>query len=164
MNKNAAPVTATFDSPLGLIRVAASPQGVCGVWFEGQRHQPDASAWPTRPNHPLLQQATLQLTQYFAGQRRQFDLPLDLSAGTPFQQTVWQALQSLPFGASCSYGALSAQLGRPTAVRAVSSAVGRNPVSIVVPCHRVLGANGALTGYAGGLGRKAALLKLEGTV
>ncbi|MGB4360450.1 MAG: methylated-DNA--[protein]-cysteine S-methyltransferase [Rhodoferax sp.] len=164
MNKNAAPVTATFDSPLGLIRVAASPQGVCGVWFEGQRHQPDASAWPTLPDHPLLQQATVQLTQYFAGQRRQFDLPLDLSAGTPFQQTVWQALQSLPFGTSCSYGALSAQLGRPSAVRAVSSAVGRNPVSIVVPCHRVLGANGALTGYAGGLDRKAALLKLEGAL
>ncbi|MDO9145293.1 methylated-DNA--[protein]-cysteine S-methyltransferase [Rhodoferax sp.] len=164
MNKNAAPLTATFDSPLGLIRVAASPQGVCGVWFEGQRHQPDASRWPTVEDHPLLQQATVQLTQYFAGQRRQFDLPLDLSAGTPFQQTVWQALQSLPFGTSCSYGALSAQLGRPSAVRAVSSAVGRNPVSIVVPCHRVLGANGALTGYAGGLDRKAALLKLEGAV
>ncbi|MDP3866203.1 MAG: methylated-DNA--[protein]-cysteine S-methyltransferase [Rhodoferax sp.] len=164
MNKNAAPLTATFDSPLGLIRVAASPQGVCGVWFEGQRHQPDASAWPTLPDHPLLQQATVQLTQYFAGQRRQFDLPLDLSAGTPFQQTVWQALQSLPFGTSCSYGALSAQLGRPGAVRAVSSAVGRNPLSIVVPCHRVLGAKGALTGYAGGLDRKAALLKLEGVL
>jgi methylated-DNA-[protein]-cysteine S-methyltransferase len=164
MNKNAAPVTATFDSPLGLIRVAASPQGVCGVWFEGQRHQPDASAWPTLPDHPLLQLATVQLTQYFAGQRRQFDLPLDLSAGTPFQQTVWQALQSLPFGTSCSYGALSAQLGRPGAVRAVSSAVGRNPLSIVVPCHRVLSAKGALTGYAGGLDRKAALLKLEGVL
>lgn len=164
MNKNTAPVTATFDSPLGLVRVAASPQGVCGVWFEGQRHQPDASAWPTVEDHPLLQQATMQLTQYFAGQRRQFDLPLDLSAGTPFQQTVWQALQSLTCGQTCSYGALSAQLGRPTAVRAVSSAVGRNPVSIVVPCHRVLGANGALTGYAGGLDRKAALLKLEGAV
>jgi len=104
------------------------------------------------------------LTQYFAGQRRQFDLPLDLSAGTPFQQTVWQSLQSLTCGQTCSYGVLSAQLGRPTAVRAVSSAVGRNPVSIVVPCHRLLGANGALTGYAGGLDRKAALLKLEGAL
>ena len=157
-------VTATLDSPLGPMRVAASPQGVCGVWFEGQRHQPDPSAWPTVADHPLLQQAMLQVTQYFAGQRRQFDLPLDLSAGTPFQQAVWRALQSLAFGQTCSYSALSAQLGRPTAVRAVSSAVARNPVSLIVPCHRVLGTNGDLTGYAGGLERKAALLKLEGAL
>jgi methylated-DNA-[protein]-cysteine S-methyltransferase len=157
-------VTATFDSPLGRMRVAASPQGVCGVWFEGQRHQADASAWPTVADHPLLQQATAQLTQYFAGQRRPFELPLDLSAGTPFQQTVWRALQSLAFGQTCSYSALSAQMGRPTAVRALSGAVARNPLSIVVPCHRVLGVNGALTGYAGGLDRKAALLKLEGAL
>lgn len=164
MKKPANTVTATLDSPLGPMRVAASPQGVCGVWFEGQRHQPDASTWPIAANHPLLQQARTQLTEYFTGLRRQFDLPLDLSAGTPFQQAVWHALLSLPFGKTCSYGALSAQLGRPTAVRAVSSAVGRNPLSIVVPCHRVLGANGALTGYAGGLDRKAALLKLEGAL
>lgn len=156
-------VTTTFSSPLGPIRLAASPQGLCGIWFEGQRHQPDASGWPDAARHRLLQQAITQLTQYFAGQRRQFDLPLDLSAGTPFQQTVWRALQSLTFGQTCSYGALSAQIGRPTAVRALSGAVARNPVSIIVPCHRVLGANGALTGYAGGLDRKAALLKLEGT-
>lgn len=157
-------VTATFDSPLGLMRLAANPQGLCGVWFEGQRHQPDPSAWPTVAEQPLLQQATAQLTQYFAGQRRQFELPLDLSAGTPFQQAVWQALQSLVFGKTCSYGALSAQMGRPTAVRALSGAVAHNPLSIIVPCHRVLGANGDLTGYAGGLGRKAALLKLEGVL
>ncbi len=162
MKKPEGIVTATFHSPLGLMRVAASPQGVCGVWFEGQRHQADASAWTTVANHPLLQQATLQLTEYFDGQRRQFELTLDLSAGTPFQQAVWRTLQSLAFGKTCSYGALSAQLGRPTAVRAVSSAVARNPLSLIVPCHRVLGANGALTGYAGGLDRKAALLKLEG--
>ncbi len=157
-------VTATFDSPLGLMRAAASPQGLCGVWFEGQRHQPDASDWCTAADHPLLQQATAQLAQYFAGQRRQFDLPLDLSAGTAFQQDVWQALQSLAFGQTCSYGTLSAQMGRPSAVRALSGAVARNPLSIIVPCHRVLGANGALTGYAGGLDRKAALLKLEGAL
>jgi methylated-DNA-[protein]-cysteine S-methyltransferase len=156
--------TTTFDSPLGLMRVAASPQGVCGVWFEGQRHQTDASAWPTLPDHPLLQQATVQLTQYFAGQRHQFDLPLDLNGGTPFQQAVWQALLSLAFGKTCSYGNLSAQIGRPKAVRAVSGAVARNPVSLIVPCHRVLGTSGALTGYAGGLDRKAALLKLEGAL
>lgn len=152
------------DSPLGPMRLAANDLGLCGVWFEGQRHQPDTRAWPTLPDHPLLQQAMMQLTQYFAGQRRQFDLRLDLSAGTAFQQAVWQALLSLAFGQTCSYGALSAQLGRPTAVRAVSSAVARNPLSLIVPCHRVLGANGDLTGYAGGLDRKAELLKLEGAL
>lgn len=157
-------VTTTFDSPLGQMRLAASPLGLCGVWFEGQRHQADASGWRRVEDHPMLGQTIQQFTQYFAGKRRQFDLPLDLSAGTVFQQTVWRALLSLPCGITCSYGALSAQLGRPTAVRAVSSAVGRNPLSIVVPCHRVLGANGALTGYAGGLERKAALLKLEGAL
>lgn len=163
--KNSVDIATTmFDSPIGLMRLAASPQGVCGVWFEGQRHQADASAWPAASSHPLLQQAMMQLTQYFAGQRRQFDLPLDLSTGTPFQQAVWQALQSLDFGQTCSYGTLSAHIGRPTAVRAVSSAVARNPVSIIVPCHRVLGARGDLTGYAGGLDRKAALLKLEGAL
>lgn len=157
-------VTAMFDSPLGLMRMAASPKGVCGVWFEGQRHQPDTSAWTTVAEHPMLQQAMVQLAQYFAGQRRQFELPLDLSAGTPFQQAVWQALQSLAFGQTSSYSAVSTQIGRPTAVRALSGAVAHNPLSILVPCHRVLGANGDLTGYAGGLERKAALLKLEGAL
>lgn len=157
-------VTTTFNSPLGRMRLAASPHGLCGVWFEGQRHQADASHWPSAANHPLLQQATAQLTQYFAGQRKEFDVPLDLSAGTIFQHTVWRALQDLAFGQTCSYGALSVRICRPTAVRALSGAVARNPVSIIVPCHRVLGANGALTGYAGGLDRKAALLQLEGAL
>lgn len=161
MKKSVDTVTTTFDSPLGPMRLAANPQGLCGVWFEGQRHQADASAWREVADHPLLLQAKMQLTQYFAGQRRLFELPLDLSTGTPFQQAVWQALQNLAFGQTCSYGALSAQIGRPTAVRALSGAVARNPLSIIVPCHRVLGANGDLTGYAGGLERKAALLKLE---
>lgn len=164
MKKSVDTVTTTFDSPLGLMRLAANPQGLCGVWFEGQRHQADASSWPAVADHPLLHQAMTQLTQYFAGQRRQFELALDLSAGTPFQQAVWQALQGLAFGQTCSYSALSAQMGRPTAVRAVSSAVARNPLSIIVPCHRVLGTNGDLTGYAGGLERKTALLKLESSL
>ena len=157
-------VTTTYNGPLGRMRLAATAQGLCGVWFEGQRYQADASHWPGAADHPLLQQAIAQLTQYFAGQRKQFDVPLDLSAGTPFQQAVWRALQSLAFGQTCSYGALSAAIGRPTAVRALSGAVARNPLSIIVPCHRVLGANGTLTGYAGGLDRKAALLQLEGAL
>jgi methylated-DNA-[protein]-cysteine S-methyltransferase len=99
---------------------------------------------------------------YFAGQALRFDVPLDLSGGTPFQQAVWHALLTVPSGQSRSYGQLAAQLNNPQAVRAVGAAVGRNPVSIIVPCHRILGAGGQLTGYAGGLWRKEALLRLEG--
>jgi methylated-DNA-[protein]-cysteine S-methyltransferase len=102
-----------------------------------------------------------QLQQYFAGERQDFDLPLDLSGGTVFQQQVWAQLQAIESGSTVSYGQLSHQLGNPKAVRAVGAAVGRNPISIVVPCHRVLGADGTLTGYAGGLDRKTALLQLE---
>ena len=148
------------STALGPVRLAASPAGLVGVWFEGQRHEP-LQAWPGQANHPVLQQAAQQLQQYLRGERGGFDLPLDLSGGTPFQQAVWRALLAIGRGRTCSYGALSAQLGRPRAVRAVGAAVGRNPLSVVVPCHRVLGANGSLTGYAGGLDRKTALLTLE---
>ena len=152
------------DSPLGPVRLAASEAGLCGLWFEGDPHQPDLTAVAVDRQHPLLQQAVQQLQAYFAGQRKDFDLPLDLSRGTPFQQAAWQALRALPYGATTSYGALSATIGRPRAMRAVGAAIGRNPVSIIVPCHRVIGANGALTGYAGGLPRKQALLRLEGVL
>lgn len=165
MKKNpTAAVTASLDSPLGCIRLAASPQGLFGVWFEGQQDSPDASHWPSEPNHALLQQAIRQLNDYFAGQRQQFDLPLDLSAGTPFQQAVWRALLDIPFGHTCSYGNISTTIGKPSATRAVGGAIGRNPLSIVVPCHRVIGAHGALTGYSGGMSRKVALLQLEGAL
>ena len=157
-------VTAAIDSPLGTIRLAASAQGLFGVWFDAQADSPDASHWASDPNHAVLQQAARQLNDYFAGQRHQFDLPLDLSTGTPFQQAVWRALLDIPFGQTCSYGKLSAAIGKPLAVRAVGGAIGRNPLSIVVPCHRVIGANGALTGYSGGMQRKVALLKLEGAL
>ena len=153
-------VQARTETALGPVRLAASPLGLCGVWFEGQRHEP-LQTWPGQAGHPLLQQAALQLQQYLRGERGGFDLPLDLSGGTPFQQAVWRALLAIGRGRTCSYGALSAQLGQPRAVRAVGAAVGRNPLSVVVPCHRVLGANGSLTGYAGGLDRKTALLTLE---
>ena len=155
-------VQTSYDSPLGLIILAASDNKLIGVWFDGQRHQPDPSAWPIAPAQTVLKQATAQLTEYFAGRRIIFELPLDLSSGSIFQQAVWRALQKIPYGATRSYGALSADIGRPTAVRAVGAAVGRNPFSIIVPCHRVLGSGGALTGYAGGLERKTALLQLEG--
>jgi len=104
------------------------------------------------------------LAEYFAGQRRTFELPLDIAGGTAFQQVVWQALLGLLPGGTISYGDLSQRIGKPGAVRAVGAAIGRNPLSIIVPCHRVIGASGALTGYAGGLARKSALLRLEGAL
>jgi methylated-DNA-[protein]-cysteine S-methyltransferase len=110
----------------------------------------------------VLKEVIRQLGDYFAGRRTAFDVPLDLAHGTDFQQSVWQALLKIPQGGTASYGELSARIGKPAAVRAVGAAVGRNPVSIIVPCHRVMGAGGALTGYAGGLERKSALLRLEG--
>jgi methylated-DNA-[protein]-cysteine S-methyltransferase len=101
------------------------------------------------------------LQEYFAGKRQRFDLPLDLDQGTAFQQQVWRGLLEIPCGSTMAYGSLGTRIGRAAAVRAVGAAVGRNPISIVVPCHRVVGANGSLTGYAGGLERKTALLQLE---
>ena len=149
----------------GTVWLAATAQGLAGLWFDGQKHFPPAllgsTAWTPAPQHPTLLQAAAQLHQYLQGQRRRFDLPLDLSVGTAFQQAVWRALLALPCGHTTSYGALSQSIDRPSAVRAVAAAVGRNPLSVVVPCHRVLGVDGSLTGYAGGLPRKAALLALE---
>ncbi|MDA8456909.1 methylated-DNA--[protein]-cysteine S-methyltransferase [Acidovorax sp. GBBC 3334] len=154
---------------LGDVRLAASPRGLAGLWFDGQRHQPTDAldgprAWPEDAAHPVLRAAAAQLLDYLEGRRKGFDLPLDLVGGTPFQQSVWQALAAIPHGAVTSYAALARGLGRPLAVRAVGAAVGRNPVSVIVPCHRVLGSGGALTGYAGGLPRKTALLRLEGAL
>lgn len=160
-------VQTTIASPLGPMLLAASPAGLAGIWFTDQRHLPPAErirAWPPEPTHPALIAAAGQLGAYFGGKLTRFDLPLDLSAGTPFQQSVWQALRQIPAGSTLSYGDLARQIGQPAAVRAVGAAVGRNPLSIVVPCHRVLGAGGALTGYAGGLHRKTALLQLEGAL
>ncbi|ABM58306.1 methylated-DNA--[protein]-cysteine S-methyltransferase [Verminephrobacter eiseniae] len=159
-------VQTRITTPLGPVRLAASPAGLAGLWFEGQRHEPlpllhGASAWSHAPDHPLLQAASGQLQQYLRGARAGFELPLDLSGGTAFQQSVWRALLTIARGQTISYGALSQQLGRPRAVRAVGAAVGRNPLSVVVPCHRVLGTDGSLTGYAGGLERKTALLTLD---
>ena len=161
-------VQTTFQSPLGAITIAATDKGLAGLWFEGQKHLPPEltgyAVWPTDPSHPVLQKVSQQLTDYFAGRRAQFDVPLDLAGGTDFQQAVWQALLAIPQGRTASYGDVSVRIGKPAAVRAVGAAVGRNPVSIIVPCHRVLGADGSLTGYAGGLDRKTALLKLEGAL
>lgn len=150
-----------MHSRLGLVTLAATHDGLAGVWFDSQRHHPETAGWPRDDAHPVLCEAALQLEQFFAGQRRQFALALDLSHGTAFQQAVWRALLEIAPGQTSSYGAIGRRIGRPSAVRAVGAAVGRNPISVIVPCHRVLGADGSLTGYAGGLERKAALLALE---
>lgn len=151
-----------WHSPIGLLLLAAHPQALCGVWFQDQTGIPDwALRAPAQPQHPLLQEAVRQLTAYFQGQRHAFTLPLDMSFGTPFQQAVWQALHAIPYGSTCSYQSVAQAIGRPAAVRAVGGAIGRNPLGIVLPCHRVLGRHGALTGYTGGLERKAQLLALE---
>jgi methylated-DNA-[protein]-cysteine S-methyltransferase len=157
-------VCSHYESPLGRMLLAATDSGVAGIWFVGQRHGPDSTGWREDPSHPMLQQAMAQLRDYFEGRRTQFSLPLDLGRGTTFQQSVWQALLAIPPGATSTYAELGRRLGRPQAARAIGAAVGRNPVSIVVPCHRVLGTGGSLTGYAGGLERKAALLRLEGAL
>ncbi len=151
-----------LPTPLGEMLLAASARGLAGAWFtHNQQHGPDASCWPEAPAHPLLQRAAQQLDEYFAGRRSAFDLPLDLSGGTAFQQAVWSALLEIGFSSACSYGSVATAIGRPNAVRAVGAAVGRNPVALIVPCHRVVGSNGSLTGYGGGLERKVALLVLE---
>lgn len=160
-------VYAEFSSAQGNVYLAATKCGLAGMWFTDQRHLPDVSAWKQVDNasqQRVLKETQRQLQAYFAGQLRQFDIPLDLSAGTAFQQSVWQALLAIPFGKTTSYGALSRSIGKPLAVRAVGTAIGRNPIGVIVPCHRVIGADGSLTGYAGGLHRKEAFLKLEGAL
>lgn len=151
-------------TPLGPVTLAASPAGLAGLWFDDQRHRPNLSGCARAPRHTLLEGVARQLDAYFAGHGLGPLPKLDLGQGTPFQQQVWQALLALPPGTTCSYGELAARVGRPSAVRAVGAAIGRNPLSIVVPCHRVLGAKGQLTGYAGGLHRKQQLLALEGAL
>jgi methylated-DNA-[protein]-cysteine S-methyltransferase len=147
-------------SPLGTMLLARTEAGLAGAWFEKQKHHPEAIDAPERADDPLLVDAARQLRDYFAGTTDAFDLPLDLQ-GTAFQREVWQALLRIDAGATRSYGAIARELGLPSASRAVGSAVGRNPVSVIVPCHRVVGSSGALTGYAGGLDRKTSLLRIE---
>lgn len=149
------------SSPLGTLLVASTSLGISGIYFEEHRHFKGKEGWQHAPEHEHLLAATRQLDDYFAGKRRAFDLPLDM-AGTDFQRAVWQQLVAIPFGQSITYGQQAQRMGKPNATRAVGTANGRNPVSIVVPCHRVIGASGAMTGYAGGLERKRYLLALEG--
>ena len=147
--------TRTIDSPVGPLLLTSNGSAVTRLLFD----VPPDPTWSTEPSQ-VLQEAVRQLEEYFAGERRDFDLPLE-PAGTPFQLTVWAALRDIPYAETINYGQLAGRVGNPNASRAVGLANGRNPISIVVPCHRVIGANGSLTGYGGGLDRKRTLLELE---
>ena len=150
-----------FDSPVGKLKLVASETGLIAILWENDNPRRVPLADLVEDDHQIiLVETERQLKQYFAGERNEFSIPLDMR-GTPFQQDVWRALQAIPFGATLSYGEIAKQLGRPAASRAVGAANGRNPISIVVPCHRVIGSTGKLTGFAGGLAAKARLLHLE---
>ena len=153
-----------LDTPLGPMTAAATARGLGGLWFDGQAHHPGPLTAPAQADLPVLRQTAEALHRYFASPARPLAAlpPLDLG-GTPLQQAVWQALLAIAPGQTRRYGELAAALGRPAAARAIGAAVGRNPVSVLVPCHRVVGAHGALTGYAGGLERKRHLLGAEST-
>lgn len=151
-------------SPLGQLTLAATEVGICGVYFHDQRNFKGSKGWQHQ-QHRHLATAARQLDAYFAGERDRFDVALDLEIiGTAFQRSVWQALLTIQYGTTSSYGNHAILIDNPRAVRAVGSAIGRNPISIIVPCHRVVGSNGALTGYDGGLERKKYLLQLEGVL
>lgn len=151
-----------MPSPVGDLTLVARGAALAAIlWQDDQPTRVRLGTLREDGAHPVLLQTQRQLEEYFAGTRRQFDVPLDF-AGTDFQKEVWQALLTIPFGQTRSYGEIARQIGRPAAVRAVGAANGKNPVSIIAPCHRVIGATGALTGFAGGLEAKQTLLALEG--
>lgn len=151
-----------LPSPVGVLRLLADDQGLREIWFERGKHQKSPLPSWRRATEPLAQ-ARQQLEEYFAGTRRQFDLPLR-PHGTPFQLEVWWELARIPYGATISYGELARRIDQPLAMRAVGAANGRNPLPIVLPCHRVIGSDGSLTGFGGGLPTKRYLLSLEDRV
>ncbi|MDE0067659.1 MAG: methylated-DNA--[protein]-cysteine S-methyltransferase [Acidimicrobiaceae bacterium] len=155
-------LTRQVDSPIGRLRLVATDQGLSHLLFEQQAGDDTGSDGDSAEadNHPVLVAATAQLEEYFAGQRQEFDIPLDLS-GTEFQRAAWSALAGVPFGETRSYRQQAEAVGRPEAVRAIGAANGRNPVPIVLPCHRIVGSDGSLTGYGGGLPIKEFLLNHE---
>ncbi|MFJ9175321.1 methylated-DNA--[protein]-cysteine S-methyltransferase [Streptomyces sp. NPDC102360] len=148
-----------IDSPYGALTLVATDGTLSGLYMTDQRHRPPEETFGTRDDRPFGP-AIDQLNAYFEGELREFELPLDLH-GTPFQRSVWAQLQRIPYGETRTYGELAEALGKPAASRAVGLANGKNPVGVIVPCHRVIGANGDLTGYGGGLDRKRRLLDFE---
>ena len=150
-----------IDTVLGAFYITATPTVLTAVHFDAQASAPRCFAEAREDGeHPLLQRAAAQIEEFLAGRRCAFDLPY-ASAGTPFQHRVWDAIARIGHGTTATYGQLASAIGCPRSVRAVGAATGRNPLAILIPCHRVIGSNGALTGYAGGLDRKHALLALE---
>ncbi len=152
---------AFYESPIGQVLLTASESALTGLHFVGEKYYPGISpTWRHNENFALIRLSMIQLDEYFSGDRKSFDIAV-APQGTEFQRQVWKTLSALRYGETATYSQLAQRLGNPSAVRAVGAANGRNPISIVIPCHRVIGADGSLTGYAGGLARKAALLRLE---
>jgi methylated-DNA-[protein]-cysteine S-methyltransferase len=149
-----------FETPHGTMLVTATDKGLAGVYFKGQKHFPKRRDWQRDTRHPVLRQARRELAEYFAGKRQRFDVALD-PQGTPFQRAVWKQIARVAFGEKITYGELAQRAGYPGSARAAGAATGRNPLGVIVPCHRIVGSDGGLTGYAGGLARKRALLELE---
>ncbi len=154
-------VQAVIETPLGPLTALAGDAGLMGLWFDRQQHGPGVLDAPVDAAHRWIAQARRELDLYFAGKLREFTVTL-APQGTPFQEAVWRQLCAIRCGDTTSYGRIAREVGSPQASRAVGAAVGRNPISVIVPCHRVIGENGTLTGYAGGLHRKEALLQIEG--
>jgi len=155
---------ARYESPLGPMFATAEERGITHIEFVGAKYAPAARAdWVEDPDAPDLAACGTQLAEYFAGKRTEFDLPL-APQGSEFQQRVWREIARVPYGKTISYGELAARAGVPGQARAAGAATGRNPVSLVIPCHRIVGSDGSLTGYAGGLERKRELLELEGVL
>lgn len=151
----------TIASPVGKLKLIASARGLAAVlWMHERPHPMELAAKIEAPEHSLLMQAEQQLGEYFAGQRDVFPIPLDVQ-GSEFQRQVWKVLQTIPYGETRSYGDVAKLVGDPTAVRAVGGAVNKNPIAIILPCHRVIGASGNLVGFGGGLANKSFLLQLE---
>jgi len=150
-----------YESPQGTLILTATPKGLAGVYFKGQKHFPKRPKWQLDPHHPVLKRVKRELAEYFAGRRKRFTVALD-PQGSAFQRSVWKQIARVGYGDTLSYGELARRAGHPGSARAAGAATGRNPIGIIVPCHRIVGSNGSLTGYAGGLARKRALLALEG--
>ena len=150
-----------YESPMGRMLIVASDEGLNGLYFIDQKYyrevEPD---WVRGEKHPVVRQTAREMKEYFGGKRKEFDVPL-APEGTPFQAEVWKAISSVRYGNTITYSELARRAGHPDAIRAAGTATGRNPITIIVPCHRIIGADGSLTGYAGGLHRKRALQELE---
>ena len=150
-----------YESPMGKMLIVAADEGLRGLYFIDQKYYREVeNDWTRAPRHPVVRQTAREMQEYFAGKRTEFDVPL-AAEGTPFQASIWKAISSVKYGDSITYSELARRAGHPDAIRAAGTATGRNPITIIVPCHRIVGSDGSLTGYAGGLDRKRALQELE---